>query len=122
METTTTPLLHLLAPASLPENPPFLLSQDSIRELIQVLRDRYDWVLIDSPPVTSVTDAVILSSQVDSVLFVIKHNFVDKRIVRNSIKALTNVDAQIMGAILNDIDVKKMSYYSYQKYYRYSES
>jgi succinoglycan biosynthesis transport protein ExoP len=120
METTATPLLHLLAPASLPDNPPFLLSQPAIRELIQYLRDRYDWVLIDTPPVTSVTDAVILASQVDTVLFVVKHNFVDKRIVRNSLMSLKNVDASIMGAILNDIDVKKMSYYSYQNYYRYS--
>jgi polysaccharide biosynthesis transport protein len=122
-ETTSTPLLDLLAPASLPDNPPFLLSQPAIRELIQVLRERYQWVLIDTPPVALVTDAVILASQVDTVLFVIKHDYVDRRIARDSIAALTNVGARIKGAVLNDVDVKKMSYYSYRHYYRHqSES
>jgi capsular exopolysaccharide synthesis family protein len=122
-ETTSTPLLHLLVPASLPDNPPFLLSLPAIRELIQVLRERYQWVLIDTPPVALVTDAVILASQVDSVLFVIKHDYVDRRIVKDSIAALTNVGARIKGAVLNDVDVKKMSYYTYRHYYRHqSES
>jgi capsular exopolysaccharide synthesis family protein len=116
-ETTSTPLLHLLAPSSLPDNPPFLLSQPGIRELIKVLRERYQWILIDTPPVALVTDAVILASQVDSVLFVIKNDYVDRRIAKESIAALINVGARIKGAVLNDVDVKKISYYSYRHYY-----
>ncbi len=119
LEPTETKTLHLLVPASLPQNPPFLLSQPEIRDLIQHLRSRYDWVLVDTPPVASVTDPVIIASFVDTILFVIKYNFVDKRLVKNSLGALAKVNADIMGGVLNDLDVKKMNYYSYQSYYRY---
>jgi len=76
-------------------------------------------VLIDTPPVTSVTDAVIVASLVDSVLFVIKHDAVDKRLVRNSLAALTKVNPAIAGAILNDLNMRKSGYYRYRSYYRY---
>lgn len=119
LETTDLPTLHLTVPDSLPDQPPFLLSQSAIREFITYLGERYDWVLIDTPPVTSVTDPVIIAALADTILFVIKHNFVDKRIVRNSLSALAKTHARILGAVLNDLDVRKMRYYSYQSYYRY---
>ena len=111
--------LHLTVADSLPDNPPYLLSQQEIRDFISHLRMRYDWVLIDTPPVTSVTDAVIIAGLADTILFVIKHNFVDKRVVRNSISALAKTQSDIMGAVLNDLDVRRMKYYAYQSYYRY---
>ena len=119
LETTDTRTLHLIVPATLPKHPPFVLSQPEVREMVEYLRTRYDWVLIDTPPVASVTDPVIIASFVDTILFVIKHNFVDKRVVRTALGFLTKVNADIMGAVLNDVDVKKLSYYSYQSYYRY---
>ena len=119
VEQTQLPTLHLTVADSLPQNPPYLLSQPSLRDFISYLRDRYDWVLIDTPPVTSVTDPVIMAALVDTILFVIKYNFVDKRIVRNSLSALVKTHANIMGAVLNDLDVKKTRYYAYQSYYRY---
>jgi polysaccharide biosynthesis transport protein len=119
LEATEIKTLHLVVPSTLPQNPPFLLSQPPVKELIEYLRSQYDWVIIDTPPVTSVTDPVIIASLVDTTLFVIKHNFVDKRIVRNSLDSLLKVNASIMGAVLNDLDLKKMSYYSYHSYYRY---
>ncbi len=119
LETTDTRTLHIIVPATLPKHPPFVLSQPEVREMVEYLRTRYDWVLVDTPPVASVTDPVIIASYVDTILFVIKHNFVDKRVVRNSLGSLTKVNADIMGAVLNDVDVRKLSYYSYQSYYRY---
>jgi len=119
VEQTQLPSLHLTVAESLPQNPPYLLSQPSLRDFISYLSDRYDWVLIDTPPVTSVTDPVIIAALVDTILFVIKYNFVDKRIVRNSLSALAKTHANIMGAVLNDLDVKKTRYYAYQSYYRY---
>jgi polysaccharide biosynthesis transport protein len=119
VEQTQLPCLHLTVADSLPQNPPYLLSQPSLRDFIAYLREHYDWVLIDTPPVTSVTDPVIMAALVDTILFVIKYNFVDKRIVRNSLSALAKTHANIMGAVLNDLDVKKTRYYAYQSYYRY---
>ena len=65
------------------------------------------------------TDPVIIASLVDTVLFVIKHDFADKKVIKNSIISLIKVKADIMGAIINDLDVRKMNYHSYQNYYRY---
>ncbi len=119
LETTDTRTLHLVVPAALPKHPPFVLSQPEVREMVEYLRTRYDWVLVDAPPVASVTDPVIIASFVDTILFVIKHNFVDKRVVRTALASISKVNADIMGAVLNDVDVRKLSYYSYQSYYRY---
>ncbi len=119
LEATSFPSLHLIAPVTLPEHPPFVLSQPEIRELIGYLRSKYDWVLIDAPPVTSVTDPVIIAALVDTILFVVKYNFVDKKIARNSLAALSKINANVMGAVLNDLDLRKLSYYAYQGYYRY---
>ncbi|HYK88646.1 MAG TPA: polysaccharide biosynthesis tyrosine autokinase [Acidobacteriota bacterium] len=119
LETTDEPALHVVVPVDLPQQPPFILSQPGIRELIEYLRSRYDWVVIDTPPVTSVTDAVIVASFVDTVLFIIKHNFVDKRIAKSALAAVTKVNSNVMGAVLNDLDISRLSYYSYQGYYRY---
>ncbi len=119
LEATSFPSLHLIAPVALPQHPPFVLSQPPIRELIEYLRSKYDWVLIDAPPVTSVTDPVIIAALVDAILFVVRYNFVDKRIAKNSLATLSKINANVMGAVLNDLDLKKLSYYSYQGYYRY---
>jgi polysaccharide biosynthesis transport protein len=119
LEATEIPNLHLIVPVKLPDQAPYVLSQPEIKEMIEYLRTRYEWILVDTPPVTSVTDAVILASVVDTILFVIKHNFADKRLIRNSINVLRKTNSNIMGAVLNDLDIRKMGYYAYQGYYRY---
>jgi capsular exopolysaccharide synthesis family protein len=119
LEDTDVDALKILVPVELPKRPPFVLSQPEIRALVDQLRSQYDWVLIDTPPVASVTDPVIIASLVDTVLFVIKHDFADKKVIKNSIISLIKVKADIMGAIINDLDVRKMNYHSYQNYYRY---
>jgi capsular exopolysaccharide synthesis family protein len=119
LQTTETPALHLIAPVKLPAQAPYVLSQPEIKDLIDFLKTRYDWVVIDTPPVSCVTDPVIIAPHVDAILIVIKHNFVDKTIVRSCLAALGKVNPRIMGAVLNDIDLRKMSYYSYRAHYRY---
>ncbi len=119
LESTDSGTLDILVPISLPKHPPFVLSQPGVKDLIAQLKSRYDWVIIDTPPIASVTDAVIVASIADSILFVIKHDFVDKKIAKNSVAALMKVNSDIVGGILNDLDVRKISYLSYQGYYRY---
>src|SRR5207244_11770428 len=88
VEQTQLPSLHLTVAESLPQNPPYLLSQPSLRDFISYLSDRYDWVLIDTPPVTSVTDPVIVAAFVDTILFVTNYYYVVKWIVRTYLTAL----------------------------------
>ena len=74
-------------------------------------------VIIDSPPVMSVTDSVVLATMVDGVVFVIKYGSTPRPPMQLAIQQLSDVKARLLGAILNDVDFKKQGYYQYYKYY-----
>jgi Mrp family chromosome partitioning ATPase len=92
--------------------------------LLKELKRDYDWILIDSPPVVSLTDSVILSSLADMVAIVIKHNENDKELIKRSLQQIRQVRGNIIGEILNSVDIERAYYkdYYYAGYYYYSES
>ena len=86
------------------------------------LRESFDWVLLDSPPLASMSDSLVLGSQVDMVAMVIKHNENDRDLIKRSVTGLREVDANIIGAVLNSVDLSKASgkdYYYGGYYYNY---
>jgi Mrp family chromosome partitioning ATPase len=87
--------------------------------LLNVLRKQYNHILIDSPPSTAVTDAVVLSKSVDGVVLVIRAGDTAREIVKNGIAQLGDVGAHILGAVLNGVNMGRDSYYYYQYYYYY---
>jgi len=95
-----------------------MVGSHSMSKLLETLRDRYDRIILDSPPLTAVTDAVILSRLVDGVLLVIRANETHREIIKNGIGLLLNANARILGAILNGVTMGRDSYY-YQYYYYY---
>ena len=107
LQTTDCRSLHIIVPAEAPQGLPYIFSHPEIEELIRYLRSHYQWVLIDTPPMTSAKDALILASMVDAVLFVIKDDFVDKKIVKSSMAALDGVHAKILGAVINDFGLNR---------------
>lgn len=111
--------LDLIPCGPIPPNPSEILGSKKIRQLLDVLRKHYEHILIDSPPITAVTDAVLLSQVSDSVLLVIRAGSTPKPVIQNGIEQLKNVNAHIMGAILNGIKTGRDSYYYYQYYYYY---
>jgi polysaccharide biosynthesis transport protein len=113
--------LDLIPCGPIPPNPSEIVGSKKIKQLIDVLRKNYQHILIDSPPITAVTDAVLLSQASDSVLLVIRVGATPKPVVQNGIEQLKNVNAHIMGAILNAIKTGSDSYYYYQYYYYYGE-
>jgi capsular exopolysaccharide synthesis family protein len=113
---TETPDLHAITAGALPPNPPALLARKDLPELLDRLRGDFDWVLVDSPPLASVTDALLLARHADLVVLVVRHNEVDKRLIKRTVNALRRAGAEILGAVLNAVDASsKGSYYYYHQ-------
>ena len=91
-----------------------------MRELVGELKSQYDVILFDSPPVIAVTDAAVLGSILDGVVVVIRSGQTDREATIRANTLLQNVHAQIIGALLNDVDVRNAyGYYRYYYYYHY---
>jgi Mrp family chromosome partitioning ATPase len=87
--------------------------------LLEVLKKSYKRIIIDSPPITAVTDAVVLAKSADGVVVVVRANDTAREIIQNGLVQLQSVGANILGAVLNGVDMGKDSYYYYQYYYYY---
>lgn len=111
--------LYYLTSGRQPPNFAELLDSPRSKEFIETLRSNFDYVIIDSPPVGIVSDAAILSSQVDGILFVIKANGYPREHIMRSIKALSGINAKIAGIVLTHLDKGKGYYrdYYYSKGY-----
>jgi capsular exopolysaccharide synthesis family protein len=116
---TTIPGVDIIPSGPVPPNPSEMLGSQSMFKIIEALRGRYDRIIIDSPPITAVTDAVIISRWVDGVLLVIRAGETHREIIKNGIGLLQSANAHILGAILNGVDMGRDSYYYYQYYYYY---
>ena len=101
-----------------PPNPAEILGSQRMKTLLEALDDQYDLVLIDSAPLTVVTDAAVLGTKVDGVVLVARANVTEKGALTYAVEQLNNVNARILGSILNDVDYRRDSrYYSgYGKY------
>lgn len=115
--------LDIITSGPLPPNPSELLGSDQMKALISELREIYDVVLFDSPPVIAVTDAAILSTMVDGVILVIKAHQTHRDAIKRAKTLLDNVDAHIFGCLLNSVDIERTYgtyyYYYYYHYYQY---
>lgn len=116
--------IHILPVGPLPSNPSEVIGSPKMIHLVQALSRRFDYVFIDTPPVSVVTDAAILSRYVDGVLLVVRADETTKQALNLSKKNLEDVNARILGVVLNDYNAKKHSYgngyyYSYSYSYKY---
>ncbi len=109
--------LFALTAGPLPPNPPAMLARKNLGELLEHLRGRFEWILVDSPPLASVTDALLLARHADLAVMVVQHLKVDKRLVKRSVAALRKATPNLLGAVLNAVDMKARAYH----YYYYSQ-
>lgn len=116
---TWVPNLEVLPCGQVPVNPSELISSERMRQLLTELADRYDHVLIDSPPLINVTDPVILSTLVDGVILVVHAGHSTREVVRRARHELASVGAQILGVVLNNLDVQREGYGAYPAYKSY---
>jgi len=108
--------LSAIAAGPLPPNPPAILARPELAALLAQLKQQYRWVLVDSPPVAAVTDALLLAQRADSTLLVVQQNKVDRTMVKRALLALRKVTPNVIGAVLNAVDVTTKGYYSYADY------
>lgn len=109
--------LHVLSSGPIPPNPAELLGSDQMRRLVATLQGSFTHVVIDSPPINSFTDGVLISSLVDGVLLVVHGGKSSRHVVRRSRQLLTDVGAKILGVVLNNVSTHSQDYYYYQRYY-----
>jgi len=109
--------LFVFAAGPIPPNPSELIGSLRMKKCLQALAQRFDHILIDSPPLLAVTDARILATLVDGVVLVIKGGATTKEAVGRSKRLLRDVRARILGTMLNNVDFHSSGSYYYSKYY-----
>lgn len=113
--------LSVLPSGQIPPNPAELLGSDRMNKLLDFVKEHFDCVFIDSPPVNIVTDATIFASNVTGYILIVKSGVTDREDIKYSVSTLEQVNANILGFILNDVPLKGGKYYSkYNGKYNYS--
>jgi len=113
---TILPNLFILPAGTPPPNPAELLASANMRDVLNQLREEYDHIVIDTPPSLSVTDAVVLSPRADAVVLVIRSGQTTKQALRRSRDILMQVNAKVVGVLLNAVDLSSPDYYYYYEY------
>lgn len=115
--------LDVMFSGNVPPNPQELLGSNRMQKLVEALCGAYDYLIIDLPPVMSVSDALSLSNVLDGVVLVVREKVSQKRLLKDSIRQLQYAGIKIFGFAYNDVDLQNNSYYGkYYGYGYYSES
>ncbi|NQV49223.1 MAG: polysaccharide biosynthesis tyrosine autokinase [Candidatus Marinimicrobia bacterium] len=118
--------LYIITAGGLPPNPSELLGSETMSKLVDQLEREWDMVLFDSPPIVAVTDASMISGEIDAIALVIKAGQTDRSAVDRALDTIRNVKAPLIGAILNGANPETLAgkysyYYSYYNYYYHSD-
>lgn len=110
--------LSVVSTGALPPNPAELLGSQKMQAILATMRQNADIVLVDTPPVLAVTDAAVLAPSIDGVLLVVRPGKTRATALRQTLEQLNQVNAKVLGVVLNGV-VSRGSYYGYHyKYYR----
>jgi len=118
--------LFIITAGGLPPNPSELLGSDRMSKLVKQLELEWDMVLFDSPPIVAVTDASMISGEIDAIAMVVKAGHTDRSAVDRALDTIKNVNAPLIGIILNGANQETLAgkysyYYSYYNYYYHSD-
>ena len=115
--------LSVLTAGRIPPNPAEMISSPRMREMLQILGERFDHIVIDSPPLLKVTDPVILSTMVDGVILVVHGGKSTREVVKRTRHELSMAGAKIFGVVLNNVNLSDEGYesYSYEAYGDYEQ-
>jgi capsular exopolysaccharide synthesis family protein len=109
--------LSIITSGSLPPNPSELLNSAKMMEVVNVLGTHFDIVILDTPPLLAVTDALVLAPRVDGVILVIDPTKTKRGALRHAIEQLQQVKANLLGVVLNNIKISRSQYYYNRNYY-----
>ena len=105
--------ITILPSGTIPPDPTYLLESNRMAALLKVLQKYYEYIIVDLPPVNSVTDAAIMAKQLDGMLVVVRHGVAEYREVNNMLSQLRMANAKILGMVYNDAPVTGKSYYKH---------
>lgn len=109
--------LDIITSGRIPPNPSELLSSKRINELLVFAKQNYDYIFIDLPPICEVADAGVIASLVTGYLFAVRAGTTDTQEVADGLEALRQTGANVIGFVLNDVNLKSSKkYYKYGKY------
>ncbi|HPY62972.1 MAG TPA: polysaccharide biosynthesis tyrosine autokinase, partial [Kiritimatiellia bacterium] len=116
IQETGVPNLWMLTSGRLRRGTIGIMNNTRLRNLLDHLKEQYDYILLDSPPILGVTDAAILASEVDGVLLVVQYRKYPKIISLRAKRMIENAGGQVLGAVLNNINIMRDDYYYYYHY------
>ena len=107
--------LDIITSGKIPPNPSEMLDSENMKKLLEKLKEQYDCIIIDAPPILAVTDAQILARQTEGVIFVIQSGITKKKQIIRARNLLDKVKANIIGTVLNNVDMRtaREEYYYY---------
>jgi capsular exopolysaccharide synthesis family protein len=111
--------LDLIPSGFSPPLPADLLASEPMKELVLSLRQKYDYVLFDSPPVLSVTDPLIVAALADGIVLVVRQGYCTRAMLSRAAEIIHEVDLKVYGYVLNGVNAKLPEYYGYLGYYAY---
>lgn len=110
--------LHLLTSGPIPPNPAELIGSQQMNRLVSMLEGKFTHIVVDSPPIASFTDGVLIASMVDGVILVVHSGKSSRQVVRKSRQLLNDIGAKVFGVVLNNVNLRSQdNYYYYQSYY-----
>lgn len=116
-DTLTT--LDVIPSGTVPPLPADLLASEQMNDVVRQLRERYEYVIFDTPPVLSVTDPAIVAAQSDGMVLVIRQGYCTRRMLGRAAEILRDLDVKVYGFVFNGVDASLPEYYGYLGYYTY---
>ena len=117
--------LYIITSGPIPPNPSELLASNRMKEILKVVRQKFDFIVLDSPPMIAVTDPVVLGQEADGIIFVIRSGITSRDIAEKCKSNAEYAKIKILGTVLNDVDIRNIygtyNYYYNRYYYYYSD-
>ncbi|TDT46093.1 CpsD/CapB family tyrosine-protein kinase [Fonticella tunisiensis] len=108
--------LYILTSGTIPPNPAEMLASRKMKSFLEMMRREFDYIILDTPPVNAVTDAQLLSTMADGVLLVISSGEAEREAADRAKDLLNRVNANILGVVLNKVDISSRRGYGYYYY------
>ncbi len=113
VQSTEVPNLYVLTSGPIPPNPSELLASKQMGEVLAEMKERFDMVIFDTPPILAVADAQILANQVDASLLIVSSSKTEKDAALKAKELLTQAKSKLLGAVLNNRKMEEGNYYYY---------